>query len=281
MSDLPLARFRRGGELGQRVEVIRRAPRSLRGAARFGVNELLTGSTASYTLRTGVAGGLELTVRHASSDTWVFREVFLEGLYEQALSLVAGSPSPKIADLGAHVGMFSLRAAAACPGARLVAVEPDPVNLRVLRDVFARNAHPSRDWAIVEGCAATQNGTVTFVEDASYVSHVESVGHPPPGFEAHAERALVEVPAVDVFPVIEGADLVKMDIEGSEWPILESPRLRETRFRNLFLEYHGWASPHPNPRTHAIELLERAGFRLVDAPPAEEHQGVLLATRDA
>src|SRR3954454_21604407 len=110
----------------------------------------------SCTLSTGVIGSVHRTVRHWMLETWVIREVFLEGLYEQALSLVAGSPSPKIADLGAHVGMFSLRAAAACPGARLVAVEPDPVNLRVLRDVFARNAHPSRDWAIVEGCAATQ-----------------------------------------------------------------------------------------------------------------------------
>jgi hypothetical protein len=145
--------------------------------------------------------------------------------------------------------------------------------------VFARNARPSREWAIVEGCAATQNGTAAFVEDASYVSHVESVGHPPRGFEARVERTRIEVPAVDVFPLIEGADLVKMDIEGSEWPILESPRLRETGFRNLFLEYHGWATGHHDARAHAIELIERAGFSLVDAPPAEEHQGVLLATR--
>jgi FkbM family methyltransferase len=278
MSDLPLARFRRTGELAQRAAVIRRAPRSVRGAARFAVNELLTGATAGYALR---RGELELMLRHASSDTWVFREVFVDGLYEQALSLVAGEPSPKIVDLGAHVGMFSLRAAATCPGVRIVAVEPDPLNLRVLREVFARNADRSREWALVEACAATEDGAATLVEDGSYVSHVDGVGHPPPGFEARVERVLVEVPAVDVFPLIDGADLVKMDIEGSEWRILESPRLRDARVRNLFLEYHGWACAEAEPRTRAVELLEQAGLRMIGAPPAEQHQGVLLATRDA
>jgi hypothetical protein len=117
------------------------------------------------------------------------------------------------------------------------------------------------------------------VEDASYVSHDESVGHPPPGFEARLERSITEVPAVDAFPLMDGAELVKMDIEGSEWPILEDPRLREAAVRHLVVEYHGWACPRPDPRAYAIELLERAGFTLVQAPPAEEHQGVLLATR--
>jgi hypothetical protein len=70
-----------------------------------------------------------------------------------------------------------------------------------------------------------------------------------------------------------------MDIEGSEWPILEDPRLGDASVQHFFLEYHGWACPRPDPRAYAIELLERAGFTLVHAPPAEEHQGVLLASR--
>jgi FkbM family methyltransferase len=276
VTDLPIVRFRRDCELRQRVDVVRGAPRWSKGALRFGVNELLTGATAAYALR---RGDLEVMIRHASSDTWVFREVFLDGLYDQALGLLAGSKSPKIVDLGAHVGLFSVRAAASHPGARIVAVEPDRLNLRVLREVLERNARSSHEWTLVEACAATQAGTARLVEDASYVSHAESVGHPPAGFEAQPERSVTEVPAIDALPLIDGAELVKMDIEGSEWAILEDPRLPGASVQHLFLEYHSWACPRPDPRAYAIELVERAGFSLMHAPPAEEHQGVLLATR--
>jgi FkbM family methyltransferase len=274
----PILRFRRAGELRQRLSVVRGARRWSRGTLRFGLNEFLTGSTASYTLR---QRDLEVVIRHGSSDTWVFREVFLEGLYDDALALIAASPSPKIVDLGAHVGMFSVRAAANHPRARIVAVEPDRLNLRVLREMLERNAASSCEWTLVEACAATHPGTVRLVEDGSYVSRVEDVGDPPSGFEARPERSTTGVPAIDVLPLIEGADLVKMDIEGSEWPILEDERLRDSNVAHIFLEYHRWACPHPDPRAYAIELLERAGFTLVHAPPAGEHQGVLLASRAA
>lgn len=276
MRELPIARFRRNGELAQRLSVVRSVPRYARGAGRFAVNELLTGATAAYQLR---RSGVALMIRHATSDTWVFREVFAEGMYEEALSLVDRGGSPTILDLGAHVGMFSARAAAAHPRARIVAVEPDRLNLSVLREVFARNSAPARGWTLVEGCAALADGTAVLVEDGSYVSRVDAVGHPPPGFEERGERSLVEVPAIDAFALMEGADLVKMDIEGSEWAILESPRLGEVRVRHLFLEYHAWACPRPDARAYAIELLESTGFEPVNAPPLQEHQGVLLATR--
>jgi FkbM family methyltransferase len=175
--------------------------------------------------------------------------------------------------------MFSVRAAAKFPRARLAAVEPDRLNLRVLREVIERNRAGAGEWTLVAGCAATRDGTVRLVEDGSYVSHVDGVGHPPPGFEANLERQTVDVPAIDALPLIDGADLVKMDIEGSEWAILEDPRLSDVHVRHLFLEYHGWACAAADPRAHAIELLERGGFTVVHAPDAEEHQGALVASR--
>ena len=66
MSELPVARFRRTGELGERLAVVRAAARLVRGAGRFAANELLTGATAAYRLR---GSKLELMVRHASSDS--------------------------------------------------------------------------------------------------------------------------------------------------------------------------------------------------------------------
>ena len=38
-------------------------------------------------------------------------------------------------------------------------------------------------------------------------------------------EATIEVPCVDMFRLAESADFVKMDIEGSEWDILDRSRM--------------------------------------------------------
>ena len=45
-------------------------------------------------------------------------------------------------------------------------------------------------------------------------------------------------PRVDVFPYLAAADLVKIDIEGSEWEILADARFAGIAARVLVLEYH-------------------------------------------
>jgi hypothetical protein len=89
------------------------------------------------------------------------------------------------------------------------------------------------------------------------------------------------VPAVDVFEHLADADLVKLDIQGSEWAILADPRLVAIPARAIVLEYHPRLAPSAAPHEDAVRLLRSAGFRTSSAV-VDEHagEGTIWAWRD-
>ncbi|MEH0396126.1 MULTISPECIES: FkbM family methyltransferase [Streptomyces] len=57
-----------------------------------------------------------------SETDFLYREIFVEGAYlRHGITL---PPAPVVLDVGANIGMFSLRVGLAAPGARIIAVEP-------------------------------------------------------------------------------------------------------------------------------------------------------------
>ncbi len=171
-------------------------------------------------------------------------------------------------DLGANIGLFGIFMLERDPGARIFAVEADPANAEILRRCIAANVGLG-DWQVIEAVASVQEGSVAFVAGRHSLSHIAGPGEPG-----------VEVPALDVFPLLEGADLLKMDIEGGEWPILADPRLAATAVRALVLEYHAFSCPEPNARVAATEALTRAGFEVQPAGGTDDY-GVVWAWRPA
>jgi hypothetical protein len=67
---------------------------------------------------------------------------------------------------------------------------------------------------------------------------------------------------VDVLPQLADADLVKIDIEGAEWPILADDRFRELKARLVVLEYHAECSPQPDPAAAAEQALVSAAYEV-------------------
>ena len=83
---------------------------------------------------------------------------------------------------------------------------------------------------------------------------------------------------VDVMPLLADADLVKIDIEGGEWPLLEHPGFAAVSA--AVLEYHPQSCPGDDPRTTAHALLEGHGFEIAELfyEPGSR-VGMLWATR--
>ena len=46
-----------------------------------------------------------------------------------------------------------------------------------------------------------------------------------------------------MFPHLHDADLLKIDIEGGEWPLLTDARFGELKVPAIVLEYHAYDSP--------------------------------------
>jgi FkbM family methyltransferase len=225
---------------------------------------------AAYRLR---GSGRTVVVRHGTPDVYMLWEVLGRRVYEipapaRAALQAAGRPV-HLVDLGANIGLFEAFLDGRLPVGEVVAYEPDPANLAMLR----RNAEADRTgaaWRVVPAAALDRDGELPFATGRFAESRVPEAGGPPPS---------TTVPARDVFADLDDADLLKVDIEGGEWPILADPRLAGTPVRALALEYHRWGCPGADPGQLATSLLERAGFVV---GPAEEDApgfGVLWAWR--
>ena len=226
---------------------------------------------ARYRLR---GSDVTICIRHSTPDVITMEEVLGERQYEPppALSsmLEPGDDPLEVADLGANVGLFSAWFRSRRPRARIVAFEPDPANVAVLRECVAANGGDD-GWRLFPACAAARDGEIPFVAGEFAVSHAAAPGE---------DVATTTLPAVDVFPHIRQSDFVKMDIEGGEWEILADPRFRDLAARALVLEYHPHLCPEPDAQGLASRLLEDAGWTVLhtefDRPGGH---GVLWAWR--
>jgi FkbM family methyltransferase len=145
-------------------------------------------------------------------------------------------------DVGAHVGFFSVCAAAL--GARVVAVEPDAGNAERLRENARLNG---RDITVVEAAVWGESGTVRLVRGPSAKEHVTAPGDGVPSVTVDDLAARHGAPA-----------MIKIDVEGAEARVLDGACsvLQESR-PVVVCELHG-----DEQRTHVAALL--AGYDIVE-----------------
>jgi FkbM family methyltransferase len=217
---------------------------------------------------------LSVTVRSRTRDLDVLREIFVDQAYgppPEIDAILSANEQPRIVDLGANIGLFGLWTLGRWPSALIHSFEPDPDNLAILERNVA-DARVGSRWTITRACAAPADGAVPFLAGQQPDSRVVYGAQPASGAS--------EVPAVDVFPHLQGADLVKIDIEGGEWPLLSDLRFRELTVPAVVLEYHPYNCPDPARSTETARfLLERAGYIVVETDRHPLGTGTLWAWR--
>ena len=182
-------------------------------------------------------GRVAYFIRHGTRDVGIFSEIFVAGEYDPPAAVAersagwraAADPRPR-GQRGALRGLLSR----ALADAQIVAVEPDPENLQLLE----RMASQEQRIEVIPACAAAHDGTVHFLAGLFAESQVVDEGH---------QGETIELPCVDAFRLAESADLIKIDIEGSEWEILADPRLAELGVTALVMEWHDKSCPHDDP----------------------------------
>jgi FkbM family methyltransferase len=234
----------------------------------FAVNELRPGRhVAVYELR---ERGVFVALRHKTPDILLLDEIFSQREYELPTPVARriGALGPlKVADIGANIGLFGVFLSTRHPLTEVVAIEADQANVAVLRRCADANRAQAR-WTVVPAVAATSAGTVRFVSGDYTLSRIGDEGEP--------------VPAVDVFPYLAGVQLVKIDIEGAEWPILADPRFRELRAPAVVLEYHHDGCPSSDPQAEAKACLLEAGYQTSAGPTKPAYgAGIIWGWRDA
>lgn len=269
----------------QNVVATVRAARAVREPSRFTASQLLSTRTASYRLR---SSGLTVSLRHRTRDVDIFKEIFGTGYaynsYDpppQVEALLDGASDPAVLDLGGNIGLFGAYVIGRWPRARVTSFEPDPVNLPLIRHTIAANGLGDR-WQLEPVAVSNAAGELPFVSGLyaeSQLAGIERVADRPAESAELESGRTVDVPVVDLFAQDHRAELMKMDIEGGEWPILTDPRLAGLGVRAIVLEWHADGAPEPDAHAAALRALEAAGYTEVHETEDLGHRGVFWAWR--
>src|SRR5438093_781838 len=195
------------------------------------VSRYLQVGGGQYPFRVPLTGGGSLTLA-SPAEVRVFWQIFVHGSY------ALPERCRTILDCGANVGIFSVWAARRQPHARIVALEPFPATFAALDANIRANGLADRVRCVQVGLAAAPGQRL-----------IRTAGDSPNrqlvlGETSDSTDQTIAIQCVDLAACLrhhglEDLDLLKMDIEGSEWEVLLStPPEVLARIRHIQLEYH-------------------------------------------
>ena len=191
-----------------------------------------------------IAGFGSIHLRAGQSDCAVIRQVFRERQYEldvknglgkrvglRYAEILSSGRIPVIVDAGANIGAASLWFLSTYPQAQVVAIEPEPDNLAVLRLNADGNEHLSVQ-------AAAIGATAGFV----------SVRGDGPGWGAQTTRARTGIPIVTMDSAFRSVKrgvpfIAKIDIEGFEKDLFAENLEWLNDVYAVYIEPHDWLLP--------------------------------------
>lgn len=221
-------------------------------------------------LQTTLRSGIHLCVLN-HSDWVIYNEVIVNGEYDRVINRTLDAhalPVPlRVVDLGANVGYFSFRfldlflqRCGAAAEVEIALVEGSPA-------VFADLQHRVRNEPLVRDRAKLIHGLAGRRAGAAYIAQ----GYIHYGYGASPRRSwgAKRVKYVDMDGVFPGhpIDLLKCDIEGAEFDLIDNYPALLGRARAAVFEFHHYG----RDISAARELLRRYGLSSVEqisaAPP--------------
>jgi FkbM family methyltransferase len=199
-----------------------------------------------------VKGGVKLHYRLNRGDMQSIREVWIDECYRLPFDLTPD----RLVDLGANIGLTSLWFARRYGCSSIVAVEPSPENARLTRLNLEENQVRAE---VIEAAVGPRDGTALFEEAGD-----SNMGHLNPSGGGRQVTVVSMETVLGRLPAGAKVDLVKMDIEGGEGPLLGENLGWLARVRSIIAEFHPTLIDYPG----VIKVIEGQGFRYVPAHSA-------------
>jgi FkbM family methyltransferase len=196
-------------------------------------------------------------------------QIYCRGVYDVR-------PSDRlIVDAGANIGLFACYAATAARQSIVHAVEPMPATYERLRRTVQENGLEARIHCHRYALSSCSGEGAMALASASQMAHVT----------AAAGTATVPVSTMTLAELVGkiGApvvDLLKMDIEGSEYDVLLSASADVLRtFRRIIVEFHAPPKQIASNKWDLARHVTDAGFHLRENPNAAGDYGMFHFAR--
>lgn len=198
-----------------------------------------------------------LEIEYTNSDEfhYLYEEIFKKHCYYMELE----NFSPKILDIGGHIGLATLYFKSIYPEAKITVFEPNPRILKMLEHNIERNK--LTDVEIVPKAAWTSDGEIQLYIDEDDQSQWYSTGSLIKGaWRGDQSTKPITVPTISLAEYLqEPVDILKMDIEGAETELIDSVKKYLKNVKHSFIEFHATREHRPEK---LIKTLQNAGFEL-------------------
>lgn len=236
--------------------------------------------------RVQLRSGQQLTLEE-HEDTIIFWLVFARRHYP------VQSTDRVIVDLGANIGLFTLYAARQAPGSRILAVEPFPDTCSRLRSLVEKNQLQHRvtviEYAVASSSAIGNMDSASEVPSQyrriySETTKTLNLKHRK-GVEQSEDGVAVKTETLDKLldsAQVDTADLVKVNIHGSEYDVLMSARPAVLkRCHKISVQYHEIPARYHIGKRELFGHLAGNGFALVCDKDTHRGSGLALFARVA
>lgn len=208
-----------------------------------------------------IKSGLQLQTRGKTTD--VNDAVVVLGGYEYPEKLLGleGLTNPNVLDVGGHIGCFSLYVKNLYPNARVTILEPASENLKLLKQNLELNR--ISDVNIVDKALFPQTGHFYLNWDGRPMDAGQVERNKPENSKKYIEIDSISFEDLLSKYELGTIDLLKLDIEGSEYGVIESSLENfGAKVRRIIMEYH--TDHRPDGRNEIVDMLTKhSAFELV------------------
>ena len=217
-------------------------------------------------------GKFEIWYENSDEFYELKKEIFSENCYYLELE----KDDPVIVDAGAHIGMATLYYKMLFPGARIIAFEPVPYNIEILRKNIDQNQLENVE--LVEAVVAPKSGILRIQEPIGDGAWRSGAGIIPKGWKGIQDNREIKVEAVGIQEILsEKIDIFKMDIEGMEYEVIRNAGSMLRNVSNWIIEVH----PRKDHRIEEIEKILRHNGFIVEVNKDESSLGEGLSVISA
>lgn len=183
---------------------------------------------------------------------FLFREIFLTRDY----LFKSSNPQPRIIDCGANIGMSIFFLKYFYPQAEIIAFEPNPDAFALLKKNVEENQ--LKQVTLFNKAVSANTQGISFYVNEDKGTLLASVNADRGG----SRELKIETVLLSDF-LTSKANLVKMDIEGAEWLVLEDLQNHPNSFNNmeqLIMEYHHKMDGKTSKFSNWLTVFEKLGF---------------------